>query len=308
MGTVTRIRIADRNDIKGIVELQKHIYPEYNRDAPFFVWQCFENANPSILVVAQENTSVVGTFGIQKIRTTTGLYGGQISWIIIAQHKRGSGLFARMSQLALESIQGLDFIFIFANKEAVLPCKKRLGMAFIGELSQLVAKPGPAGDCTDTSVETVSNATRFDKLFCSAGTVTFERTERYRRWRYANSTVYTYFKVSVPSGEYAVIKLFEDRHSSQVKGDIVDFECDLLDSLKLQSLFHAASLELGKMGATTITTWAVPGSNVQSLLEEMGFVKSDHRTFFGARIFNQEHGRLCDLGAWHLVQSDASNY
>ena len=76
-----------------------------------------------------------------------------------------------------------------------------------------------------------------------------------------------YFKVSIPSGEYAIIKLFNGKHSSQIIGDIVDFECNLLDISKLQHLFRAASFELRKMGATIITTWAVPGSKLRRLLE-----------------------------------------
>ena len=153
------IRIANRNDIEGIVELQKNIYSEYKRDYQFFTWQCFENINPSILVVAQQDRSIIGTFGIQKIKTTDGLYGGQLSWLIIAEHKRGTGLFAEMGNLALECMPGLDFIFVFANKKAVLPCKKTFGMRFIGNLYQLILKVNSSDLSTKCHVEQVDNET-----------------------------------------------------------------------------------------------------------------------------------------------------
>ena len=164
LGTDIKVRIAKRSDIEGIVELQKSIYPEYNRDNPFFVWQCFENVNPSILIVAQENTSIVGTFGIQKIRTTTNLYGGQISWIIVAENKRGTGLFERMGNLALECMHDLDFIFIFANKKAILPCEKRFGVKFIGNLSRLLSKHISSDVCAEACLEPVNIATKFNNI------------------------------------------------------------------------------------------------------------------------------------------------
>jgi len=308
MGTDTKVRVANRSDIEGIVELQKHIYYEYNRDAPFFAWQCFENVNPSILIVAQQGTSIVGTFGIQKIKTTDNLYGGQISWIIIAKDKRRRGLFAKMGDLALEGMPGLDFIFIFANKEAIFPCEKVLGMKFIGKLSQLISKNTFSGIHPESCLEPVTVKTKFNEFPCYKNETTFLRTERYRQWRYAHSTAHKYFKVSIPSGEYAIIKLFNEKRSSPTIGDIVDFECDLLDIPRLQHLFHAASFELRNMGATSITTWAVPGSKLRCVLEEMGFAQSDYYSSLGVRVFHQKDSHLYDFNTWHLVQSDASNY
>jgi|WetSurMetagenome_2_1015567.scaffolds.fasta_scaffold96583_3 hypothetical protein len=304
----TIIRTVDRNDVEGIVELQRQVYSEYNRDAPFFVWQCFKNVNPSTLVVAQQNTSIVGTFGIQKIKTANGLYGGQISWIVINELNRRSGLFAKMSKLALERMPGLDFLFIFANNRAVRPCEKTLDMRFIMNLSQLILESVPANTNTESLLEPVTTRTKFNNLPCPEKMATFSRTESYRRWRYARSTVHKYFKVSIPSGEYAVIKLFREKLPSPAIGDIVDFECNILDICRLQYLFRVAAVELSRMGAVTVTTWAVPESILLYALEEIGFTPGDHHSSFGIRLFNQKDHYLCNSSIWHLVQSDASNY
>lgn len=306
----TKIRIANRNDIEGMVELQKHVCPEYNRDRPFFVWQCFENVDPSILIVAEQDTSIVGTFGIQKRKTTSGLYGGQLSWLIIAEHKRRSGLFAKMGNLALKCMSGIDFIFVFANKNAVFPCNKAFGMKFIGDLSQLILKNNPSDIYAEYYLEPINNETKFHNLQYCKNTTTFLRTESYRRWRYANSTVHKYFKVTIPSGEYAIIKLFNEKKGKQQRiiGDIVDFECNIMDVNRLRHLFDAAFFEFRKMGATIIMTWAVPGSKLRCLLEEMGFSKSEHSSFLGIKMLNKNHNQLYHFRNWHLVQSDASNY
>ena len=304
-----KIRVANRNDIEGMVELQKQIYYEYKRDAPFFLWQCFENVNPSTLIVAQQGRSIVGTFGIQKRKTTGGLYGGQLSWLVIAEDKRRSGLFERMGNFALKCISDLDFIIVFANKNAVLPCKKAFDMKFIGNICQLILKNISSDVHTESQVEQINNETIFHNFPCCINTITFLRTECYRRWRYAKNTVYKYFKVSIPTGEYAIIKLFNERKSKQQTiGDIVDFECDIGDVGKLWYLFHTVFFELKKIGATIITTWAVPGSALRCLLDEMGFTESEHCSFLGIKILNKKYNQPYNFNNWHFVQSDASNY
>ncbi|MFH0855099.1 MAG: hypothetical protein V1869_01075 [Candidatus Omnitrophota bacterium] len=301
------IRMANKDDISGIVALQKQVYGEYKRDAPFFIWQCFKNINPSVLIVAKNKNSIVGTLGIQKIKTTDNLCGGQLSWIVVSKRQRRKRIFTEMSRLALECMPGLDFIFIFANSQAVAPCESKLGMRFIGKLSQLISKPHSKA-YAESYLEPISAGTRFPVALHDKKAVTFQRPERYRSWRYAKNTVHKYFKVLISPKEYAIIKLFKERGEVQVTGDIVDFECDIQNKGQLKKLFLAASFELMKMGATMITTWAVPGTKLRILLEDMGFKESNHCSFFGLRVLNPGYHSLYNFKAWHLAQSDASNY
>jgi hypothetical protein len=309
MGSELNIRLANHCDIDGIVELQKNIYPQYKRDAPFFAWQCFENVNPSVLIVAQQDNAIVGTFGIQKIKTTCGLYGGQLSWLIIDKQKRRSGLFAEMGSLALKFFSDLDFIFIFANKNAVLPCKKAFDMKFIGSMSPMNLSSIPLDCCHEYSVQTVSTETAFPIYANSTDTISFLRTENYRRWRYAYSTSHKYFKISISTGEYAIIKLFAEKKDKQnMMGDIVDFDCSLTDESRVQNLFQVASFELRKMGASIITTWAVLGTQLQFLLNKMGFSQGEPSSSMGIKLLNKKYKQLYEFSNWHIVQSDASNY
>jgi hypothetical protein len=302
------IRIGGAQDITGMVALQGEIYPEYIRDASFFRWQCCENVNPSMFVVAEHRGSVVGTLGIQKIMTTGGRCGGQLSWIVVARHYQGHGLFGKMAHLALRSCDGLDFIFIFANRAAIVPAERKLGMRFIGRLHQLVMSTSGLANPVDHNVEMIDARTEFPGD--SPGNITsFSRTEDYKRWRYGGSTVHTYYKVSISAAEYAVVKLYAPRQLTERIGDIVDFVCDIGNAVRLQKLFTAACFALNHRGAAAVTTWATPENALRTTLDEMGFRQTDHCSYFGIKALASCPGSLPhDLAKWHLVQSDASNY
>ncbi len=303
------IRAGGPEDIAGMVAIQKEIYSEYKRDAAFFRWQCFANPNPAVIVIAEHAGRVVGTLGIQRLRTTGGLSGGQLSWIVIAKDHQRHGLFGMMAGRAIESMPGLDFIFIFANKAAVVPAEKKLGMAFIGRLHHMVR--GPAGPLAAVTydLEPVDSRTAFPLNGLSGRPTTFARTDAYRSWRYAGSSVYRYFKVSVSDSEYAVVKLFTTPASRDITGDIVDIECDIRDRDAIEKLYAAASFALTTMGASAVSTWAVPGTTLRRTIEDMGFSQSGHCSHFGIKLLGVcGNDPLDAFERWHLVQSDASNY
>jgi hypothetical protein len=302
------IREAVRSDIPQITKLLKPLYG-YRRDKDFFVWQCFENIRSAVLVVAQESQAIVGMLGVQEVRTNNGLIGGQISWINIAEHKRGSGLFSEMGNRALGHFMHLDFIFVFANKSAVNACKKSFGMTFIGELDRLILDSIYFEADVTLRIETIRTDTVFDSIPQKSNLVSFQRDAEYRRWRYSGSTEYQYFKFSLPSGEYVVTKLFQPFNSQEpIVGDIVDCECDLSDNGRLRQLFRSACFHLKQMGASCVSTWAVEGTPLSGVLREIGFSGSHHNSFFGINVFQQKYKDLYNYHAWHIVQSDATNY
>ncbi len=302
------IRKAVRGDIPQIIRLVTPLY-DYRRDERFFIWQCFENVRSSILLVAEENHDVVGIYGIQKVQTTNGLSGGQVSWINIAKHKRGCGLFAEMAARAQSHFPDLDFVFIFANRDAVHACKKTLGMTFIGTLSRLILKNPVFEPQMESRIEIIKTDTIFGEAMHQDGFVSFQREEKYRRWRYAGSTEYQYFKLTVATGEYVIIKIFQKMNSqAPVVGDIVDFECDLLDSRQLKRLFQTACSQLKRMDVAAVSTWAVPGTPFRRVLQELGFSESSHDSYFGIKELGNNCSDLLYFNSWNLVQSDATNY
>jgi hypothetical protein len=308
METKSIIRRAVRADIPKIIRLVTPLY-DYRRDERFFIWQCFENVRPSILLVAEENRDIVGMYGIQEVQTTNGLSGGQVSWINIAKHKRGCGLFAEMATRAQSHFPDLDFVFIFANRDSVHACKNSLGMTLIGTLTRLILKNPAFEPPIEARIEIIQTDTIFDEATHHDGFVSFRREERYRRWRYAESTEYQYFKLTVATGGYVIIKLFQKANSQEpVVGDIVDFECDLLDPRQLKLLLQAACFQLKRMDAAAVSIWAVPETPLMRVLQELGFSESSHDSYFGINVLHQNYADLYHFNTWHLVQSDATNY
>jgi len=302
------IREAARSDIPQIIALANSLY-DYRRDERFFVWQCFENANPAVLMIAEENHAIVGMYGIQKMLTNTGLIGGQISWINIAPHKQGTGLFDMMSQHAQSRFPELDFIFIFANDAAVEACRRSLGMKFIGSLNRLILNNPSCAAAIESRCDPIDMDTEFNPPVSHADCHYFCRDDRYRRWRYAKSPVYRYYRMTTDRGASAVFKLFgQGAPSVPSIGDIVDFDCNLTDTAHLKHLFQTACGQLRQMGAETITTWAVPTTPHEGILKEIGFIESKHRSFFGIKVLHEQGSDLYNFAAWHLVQSDATNY
>ena len=152
------------------------------------------------------------------------------------------------------------------------------------------------------------NSTLLDSHFCGPDILQFRHSYGFRTWRFAQSPVYTYHKITIPSGEYAITKLFFDNMAGCYYGDIVDFECDLNDMGKLGMLFCSAITELKNQGAAEITTWTNPHSILRKVLKEIGFVESNHKCHFGMNVLNHSLDFLYDFKRWHLVQADATNY
>jgi hypothetical protein len=308
MGSQSIIREAVRADIPQIIALANSLY-DYRRDERFFIWQCFDNINPAILVVAEENRQIVGMFGIQKVMTSTGFSGGQISWINIAEHKRGSGLFHRMGHYARSRFPELDFIFIFSNHAAVKACEKSLGMNFIGRLNRLILNDPTCDAPVAGRWEQITADMEMHVPVYHKGYHYFSRDKLYRFWRYAKNPLYQYYNLTTDTGETVIFKLFEqDDPAVPIIGDIVDFECDLSNVIKLKHLFQTMCFHLGQIGAKVITTWAVSGTPLKSVLEEMGFAESNHNSFFGINVLREAASDLYHFDRWHLVQSDATNY
>ena len=282
---------------------------DYMWDRDFYIWQCFENYHPSVLAAALEGDQVVGIFGIQVRRLTGGLTCGQISWINIDARKRGQGIFKKLADYALGNVMKTDALCIFSNQNGVDACRHGLGLKFIGGFERLVLDtfvklPSPIS----YDEETVNLETRFLSQADKQGALRFLHPYGYRVWRFAKSPVYNYFKITVPSGDYAIVKIFQNRSENSMCGDIVDFECASDDIRSLSDIYSSAIHCLRRQGATQVTTWANPQANLRSALEKLGFYPSRHVSYFGLKVLTPAVGYLYDFKHWHMVQSDATNY
>ncbi len=281
----------------------------YDWGEQFYLWQCFENINPSVLFVAEEDYRICGMFGIQKRRISTGACGGQVSWINVAKDHRGTGLFAALGSAALSCFPELDFLFIFSNEAGRKPCETKLDLFFPGMIRTMVLFNFPGQPKSKHPVfEKIDSNTRFPPDHRFQNGISFERTQKFRAWRFAHSPVYDYFKLELVSGVFSVFKIYKNPSSGEIFGDIVDLECPLSDREKTTSLIKSTCAILRTMGAQAVSIWAVPETYFYLLLTEMGFRESNRQTNFGIRSLHPGYNYLYDFDRWTIFQSDATNF
>lgn len=305
------IRKACPDDIPEIIKLAKSLYSNipWVDEEPFYRWQFFENINPSVLFVAAEHGRISGMFGIQKREISTGAFGGQVSWINIAQDRRGKGLFEALGSAALSCFPELDFLFIFSNEAGRKPCETKLGLRFPEKIKNMVLTGLPGQPGTEPAgCEKITPDTRFPARRMFENGISFERRAEFRTWRFASSPVYDYFKMELETGEFSVFKIYRNPSSGETCGDIVDLECRLSDRLATTRLLLSTCAVLKKNGTQAASIWAVPGTDYFTLLAGMGFRESDYESNFGIKALNSGCDFLYDLSRWTFFQSDATNF
>jgi len=311
------IRNAEIEDIPKLIDLA-NLSSDYNWKDEWYKWQCFDNPLPSVFLVAEANNELVGMFGLQvKQLRSNQIYDetiqiGQIVWLNFTEEWKAQGLFREMGQQVIARFDNLDGLCIVSNKKNLEDCKEGLGLRNLGVLNRLNLNPQNINIKEDSAIcEEVDSNTRYETIERKYKAFLFEKENDFRVWRFSNSPGYNYFKVTIPTGEYAIVKLFYDFHPNSPKdciGDIVDFECDINNKEKLKMVFSSAINNLVKMGSIKITTWANPSSVLRNVLGRVGFVEGANNGFFGFKLLNSQFSMLTEYEKWHLVQSDATNY
>ncbi|OGL41512.1 MAG: hypothetical protein A3C43_04310 [Candidatus Schekmanbacteria bacterium RIFCSPHIGHO2_02_FULL_38_11] len=301
-------RRATPEDIPVIYSLLSTMY-KIKRPKEFWTWQCFETVIPVVLMCGFCGNELVGIFGIQKRKLTHNLICGQANHLNIAPRWREKGHFTRLGQAAIGNFNDLDVLCIFANKRAKLPCERSFGFKTIGALRILILDYLADIVNNGTKCESVTKKTVFPEIKKQQDSIIiFQDSQKYRFWRYALNPMYSYSIVTIDTGEFAIIKKFVDPVTKTSYGDIVDFECSLKDSRKLKRLFIGACWHLKELGANKITTWAVPGTMVRKVVEEIGFREGEYESYFCVKVLKPEFNYIYNFSKWHLRQADATNY
>jgi hypothetical protein len=311
------IRKAVIEDIPKVSDLVNLFY-NYNWIDEWYKWQCFDNPLPSVFMVAEIDKEIVGMFGLQikKLRNNQlneyDIRIGQIVWINIHDTWKDQGLFSKMGHEVISSFENLDGLCIVSNKKALKDCQEGIGLKNAGVLNRLILNIQDKKIKEYSAIcEKVGPNTHYKTIKSNREIFMFEKTSDFRVWRFSSNPVYTYFKVTIPSGEYAIVKQFFDIHPDSPKvciGDIVDFECDIDNQDKLEEVFSAAIYQLEKKGSQEITTWANPCSTLRNVLGRIGFTEGSNNGYFGFNALNPNLPVLSEYDRWHLVQSDATNY
>lgn len=302
-------RVASSSDMQAIATMIEPMYA-VKRRADFYAWHVLQNVSPTSLVCAFHGNEAVGVFGIRRRMLTNHALCGQIVFINVAPQWQGKGLFTRLSRIAMRMHDDVDLFCIFANATAKDPCERSLGFRTAGTVEAMALDlVGLESTHERNAVAApVGSKTSFFPVSFLNGHVSFEASPEYRRWRYSGNPMYSYYSVTLPHGEYAVVKLFGQPESGTMFGDIVDFEADWDKPERVSELFLKASLFLRERGASKAVVWTVPGTVLNEVVQRVGFAPGGHGTFFSLKVLTPAYDYLYDLSRWHLRMSDATNY
>lgn len=302
------IRQVEAKDTPQCVDLIGAIY-DNKRPASYFTWQLFENVFPTVCFGAFAGETLVGMFGVQKRPVTNGQTAGQVISMNIHPDWTGKGLLNKISAPALSFFGDLDLICIFThNVKSVKPCEASLGMFFPDPIVAMERDTAGLTMKSDLPVEDVT----IDTAFPLAGTihgcnVGLAATREFRLWRFAKAPVYRYRKVTLSENAFAVVKTIQIPGSMGMYGDIVDLECPADNREIIRTIMTGALGYLVQCGASKITTWAAPGSQLRNVLERLGFGPG-FKSYFGFKMLYEDNPRLHSLNAWHFRQADAPKY
>jgi len=294
LGDIT-FKIASESDIPQMVDLMNSEYLRKKNES-YFLWQYFKSVYPTISMCAFKDEKLVGMFGLQKRMLNNGAVVGQAIDLIVANEWRGRGIFKRLYEKVLSYFDSLDVLCVFPNLNGKNACEKGLGWLTVGRINSMCIskKPQEAGRISVTPP---------NHKLCR-----FEYNTRIRQWRFRQHPEYEYSYIHHPSQNLVITKVFVDPINKTRIGDIVDFECDLDNPLKLSEIFVDGCLHLIKQEVEYITTWALPHTQLYGVLKSLGFTEMPQERYFCVKILNKRYECLNDIPNWHLVQADAEIY
>lgn len=295
-------RPAERSDLPGLVELMNSQYARKKNES-YFEWQYFTPYFPTVLMCAFSEEKVIGMFGVQKRLLNNGAIVGQAIDMLVDPAWRGKGIFSQLGCNALEYFENLDAFCVLPNLNGKNAVTKSLGFKNLNQINSMNVLPDELKSVENITVFENSSSNFDLNSFCK-----FDWNETNRNWRFQKNPVYKYERVYLPSGEFAVIKIFVDPMTQKRYGDVVDFDCSFSDSYKLLKLFFKTSQQLAAYQVESITTWALLHTILYQVLKLMGFTDTKQERFFCVKVINPDFNRLYDFTEWHLVQADAEIY
>jgi len=306
------VKNAEIKDIFLFHKLVSRLFNDkYNWSDSWYKWQCFDNPFVINLKLAIENDNLLGVFGLQQRLLLPDIHCGQISWINVNPDYKNIGIFTELSKHVLKDSEKLDLLFIFANNNALIPCQQKLGLKIIGKLNRLTLELTQINKNYFKNVaykcKKISSNTDLKSFFKFEDLYMFDHSSSFRHWRFANPDS-QYYKVSIPTGEYLIFKIYRSMKNKDSFGDLVDFECNLKDIDSYKKLLFSAISELKFNNVTYATIWANEQQQLYKAIKDIGFVESSNNTYFCIKVLKSKYSHLYNFKNWHLVQSDATNY
>jgi GNAT superfamily N-acetyltransferase len=290
-----------KKDIPQLIDLMNSQYLR-KRNYAYFQWQYFDAYYPTVLLCAFRGSSLVGMFGMQKRKLKSGANVYQAIDLLVQHEWRGQGILTVLGEKAAGFCKKTDIICVFPNASGKAACERAFGWKTVSRIDSLfLDKKG----CMDIPQDQTTTAASVESKHSFEA---FSYSSENIAWRFDKHPDYEYSYSRLPTGEFAITKVFRDPLTRDRFGDIVYFQCDLNNTEHLRKLFVRAIISLKEKDIKGITTWALPDIPLNAVLQFMGFVKRQEERYFCVKVLNPKYIDLYNIKSWHLVQSDTEIY
>ena len=303
------IRELTQADSAQMVSIINSIY-DRKHNTEYIDWRCFNSTEKTKVIGYFDKDLLLGFLGLHIRALSNKLSAGQISWINIRLGFQGQGIFKTLAKESENYFDLFDFICVFANKNAMVPCQKYFNMECLFEINNYFteAVENDIKDCPPFTAIPINDKTLLMDYHTTTGQITFLKSREYRKWRYADNPVYNYIKIELDNRDYSIVKLFHDKKSGQIIGDIVDFDVVNYTENNITRLYLAACDHLKQIGAHKISSWFLPYKSFNEAANKLGFTKSYFDHYFLFTPLTSKGKDIINLEKWHLVQSDSTLY
>ncbi|MBD3409231.1 MAG: GNAT family N-acetyltransferase, partial [Ignavibacteriales bacterium] len=152
--TVSEIEYRDAEP-RDIPELKRLMNSQYARkkDDPYFRWQYFEGAFPTVVKCAFEEGRLVGMFGLQRRILNSGAVAAQAIDLLVDPAMRGKGVFGKLGELAFAKWNDVDLFCVLPNLNGMRASERSLKWKTIAKIDTLLVEPDKAISRADEPFE-----------------------------------------------------------------------------------------------------------------------------------------------------------
>ncbi|MGV8058411.1 MAG: GNAT family N-acetyltransferase [Smithellaceae bacterium] len=295
-----QIRKGTADDIPGMMQLF-NTYTTPPKSAYFFHWW---NNTPSVIYCAIEDEELVGMFVVIKRKLTNNLICGVLMGLLVNSDWRGRGLFKELGDKAMAHFDDMDLFCCLTNKVGKKALEKNFNFTAISNIETMVLAINGAKLSSNYQSTPITADTRFINFNKRQDdTIMFLADEEFRQWRYKAHPRYSYEMISKGSNEFAIVNKYFDNETNVRYGDIVDFETETLEEMRLLDLINYSRSNL-KKDVEVVTIQAVPDSLLYEVSKKIGFIESNIKHSCCIKVKESCNEYLYDSTKWLIKWGD----
>jgi len=292
------VREANLNDGDQFVTLFNSYYKR-KTTLEYFKWQFFETPNLTKLFLAFDANKLVAHLGVKQFLLSNYVLCGFAVDLFTDEAYRNKGI-SYLLQYEVEEFCHKNGMSVLAALPNSLGngAFKSLNWNSISKINTMVL----------ASLKTFNNNFSILKdLFEENKLIRFEKDILYLKWRFEQNPIYEYKQTQINEKTFAITKLFTDPINGIVYGDIVNISFTQ-HGKDLNQLIENIRHDMNCQGASKITIWALPQTQLYLRLLNLGFEAMPQERYFCVKLLIKNLESLKNINNWDLVEADSEVY